>query len=360
MASASERKCIYCGHPLKVPTRPAHVFPNGLGGRLDSIDTVCDGADGSEDCNNSFSNIEGQVCRRLEAMGAFRGARRGDRKNIKTEVEHQASMWHVEGARMDEKAKRRRDGGLVQPLPSRRADQIATIGDHLHDLHLPPEAMLDGRYKLGAEPDVPPVSAEMERVDGHLKWGDRISKRVMMKIAIELLAHHDHEAARSAELARARRFARYDLGNDMDFHAAPDSETTGSGLPRVKAVWLHGIDVWTSERKLNYRLTLFTEIHWVGTLTEGWTGSRFSASYTFDITDPKKRLVERATRDGAVLVRKSHRVGERDFLDAMDRAEQTNFATSERRTGRAPKPDLDDLYPDVKVFMEKRGWIKKP
>jgi hypothetical protein len=80
--------------------------------------------------------------------------------------------------------------------------------------------MLDGRFNLEQEPDVSPVDPEqVEPVEGTLLWGDRNTKRVMMKIAIELLAHLEPDAARSGELERARRFARYDEGHEMDFRA---------------------------------------------------------------------------------------------------------------------------------------------
>jgi len=48
VTDASVPACIYCGCKLNVPTRPAHVFPEGLGGRLATTTTVCN------DCNNAF------------------------------------------------------------------------------------------------------------------------------------------------------------------------------------------------------------------------------------------------------------------------------------------------------------------
>ncbi len=232
MAVALASKCIYCSCTLKVQTKPAHVFPEGLGGRLATTTTVCD------DCNNSFSNIEGQVCLRLAAMGAFAGARRGDRKYVSTEIEFQGSKWRLENGRMDEMAKPPREKGRINPLPARREDQVATVARALKSRGLPAEAMLDGRFTQEEEPDVPPVEPlQTEPVEHGFNWGDRISKRVMIKIAIELLAYFDPDAARSPELDRARRFARYDDGSEMDFRAGPDIETLGAGIPRVEATW---------------------------------------------------------------------------------------------------------------------------
>lgn len=84
----------------------------GLGGRLASTTTVCD------ECNKSFSDIEGDACLRLAAMGAFRGARRDDRKFIKADVEHPGSRFRVENARMDESPKPPR--GREWPTPALR------------------------------------------------------------------------------------------------------------------------------------------------------------------------------------------------------------------------------------------------
>lgn len=343
-------RCIYCGCALEVQTKPAHVFSEGLGGRLATTTTVCD------DCNNSFSNIEGQVCLRLAAIGAFAGARRGDRKYVSTVIESQGSKWRLENGRMDQMAEPPREKGRINPLPARREDQIATIARALKSRGLPAEAMLDGRFALEEESDVPPVEPlQTEPVELGFKWGDRTSKRVMIKIAIELLAYFDPDGARSPELDRARRFARYDDGNEMDFRAGPDIETSGSDLPHVETTWFHGMDVWTSGRRLNYRITLFSHIRWVGTLTENWTDPTISASYTFDVASPGVCMLDRELRDGATLVNKSHRLRERECEEAFALVEKTNFDNAQRIKFRAPKPNFEDLYPDVKASMEKHG-----
>lgn len=216
--------------------------------------------------------------------------------------------------------------------------------------------MLDGRFTLEAEPDIPPVEPlQPEPVEHGITWGDGISKRVMIKIAIELLAYFDADAARSSALSRARRFARYDDGRETDFRAGVDGETSGAGLPHVEAMWFHGMDVWTSGGKLNYRMTLFSHVRWVGTLTESWTGAVISASYTFDITSPGRWTCTRELRDGAALVGKSRRVRMREHGEALALVEKANFDNAQRIMCRAPKPDFQDLYPDVKSLMEKRS-----
>jgi hypothetical protein len=109
---------------------------------------------------------------------------------------------------------------------------------------------------------------------------------------------------------------------------------------------------------------VYAELHrlavgYMRTLTECWTGHPSSASYTFDVMDPAKSVVISEGRDGATLVRKSHRLRKHENDRAASIVETTNFETAERRTGRAPKPSFEDLYPDVKSLMEKRGWIPK-
>lgn len=132
--------CIYCRHELVGTVRPAHIVPEGMGGRLTSRTTVCN------DCNNSFANIEGTACERL-----------------------------------------------------------------------------------------------------------------------------------------ARRFARYDEG---DFFAGVDTETAGSRLPLVDAPYVHAIEIWTSGSRLNYRMVLFKELTFVGTLSESWGGSALRGSYSFNVQRP--------------------------------------------------------------------------
>ena len=67
-------RCIYCGSEPAGVIRPAHVVPEGMGGRLAGTSTVCNA------CNNSFSGIEGIACERLAPYGGAVGALRGDRK----------------------------------------------------------------------------------------------------------------------------------------------------------------------------------------------------------------------------------------------------------------------------------------
>jgi hypothetical protein len=344
-----QSRCIYCGRVLAVPTWPAHVFPNGAGGRLTTTTTVCN------ECNNSTSGIEGDFCLGLAQAGALAGARRGDRKPIAATIEHEAKKWHAEGGRMDEMAPPPREKGRVNPLPARREDQVRTIVSNLKSHGLPAEAMLDDRYTLEHE-DAPPPESDTPAEPVVITWslGERASKRVMYKIAIELLAYFDAQGACAPELDPVRRFVRYDEGEEWNFPMGVDTETTASQIAPVDAVLFHGIDVWTAGRNVHFRLTLFTELRVVGTLTEAWSGGPFSTRYTWDIKDPANNKVSLEPSDGARLVRKSRRVRDREMADALACMEETSLGNSERRRIRAPRPDFKDLYEDVCATMNKK------
>jgi hypothetical protein len=55
--------------------------------------------------------------------------------------------------------------------------------------------------------------------------GDRASKRLMYKIALELWAYFDAHAASSPELVPVRRFVGYDEGDEANFPMGVDTET---------------------------------------------------------------------------------------------------------------------------------------
>jgi hypothetical protein len=339
-------RCIYCGCELMEGVRPAHVIPNGIGGRLRSITTVCNA------CNNSFTGIESMTWERLARQGACVGALRGDGSPITTIVKFEGSEWRVGGARMDERAGPPTERGRSWEMPALREDTIKRIVTALRSLDLPPEAMLDGRFVLEPAADVPPVGETIVEPIESVISVDRVSARVMIKAAIELLAHRHGDEARRPALERARRFARYDEGQ---FYARVDVETAGARLPLVSAPHVHGIELWSAGMKLHCRMVLFTEIRFVGTLTDGWTGPSLRCSYSFNVQDPWSMSVTCEGGDGATLANKSFRVRQRELDDAVAKLRAFNFSTSERRRMRAPPPSFKDLYPDVVEAMKKKG-----
>lgn len=339
-------RCLYCEAPLEGVVRPAHVIPEGMGGRLASTSTVCN------DCNNSFARIEGIACQRLATQGALVGALRGDREPITAVVTLEGSTYRAGRGRMDELAGPPTDRGRVYPMPARREDQIKVVVSALRARHLPPEALLDGRFKLEEAAAVAPIGeTQAEPVEVSMAWCDRATKRVMTKAALELLAHLFPNEATRPELEGVRRFARYDEG---DFFAGVDTSTAGAGLPLLDAPYVHAIEVWTAGMRCHYRMILFTELRFVGTLAEVRIGKALRSSYSFDVKDPANRRVIAESGDGATLVNKSQRVRQRELDVALEKLEELNWSTSARRRVRAPPPSFKDLYPDVVRAMGKR------
>lgn len=339
--------CIYCRRELVGTIRPAHIIPEGMGGRLKSRTTVCN------DCNNSFANIEGIACERLATNGALIGALRGDGEPIAAVVEFEGSNYRAAGGRMDQLVGPPTERGRVWSMPARREDQVNRIVTALRSRRLPPEALLDGRFTLQHATDLPPLVDEPANpIEFSLLWCDRLSKRVMMKTAVELLAHLHGDAARRTELDHARRFARYDEG---DFFAGVDTETAGARLPLVDTPYVHAIELWTSGSRLNYRMVLFKELIFVGTLSESWGGSALRASYSLNVQRPTEMQVHSDESDGAVLVNKSPRVRRTELDVALAKLEDFNLATSERRRTRAAQTSFEDLYPHVAAAMSRKG-----
>jgi hypothetical protein len=335
--------CIYCGIQLVPGTAPAHIISKCLGGRVTSRTSVC------TPCNNSFTSIEDEACRRVAPNSAMAGGRRGDGSFVSAVIAHEGSEYRVQNTRMDELAGPPLERGRVHPMPARREDQVRTVVRALRSRGWGPEAMLDGRFRLERDADVPPVpEMQTDPIETIFRWCDRITKRAMVRSAIELIAFFEPEAARLPQLESVRRFARYDEG---DHWAGVDTETTASGLEQVEALYIHGIDFWTAGAKLHYRMTLFSLLHFVGTLTESWSAGSMRGSYTLDIRAPAETAVVFDRSDGATLVGKSDRVRRRELDDALEQHETTSMANSERRRGRAPALDFNDLYPDVVAAM---------
>jgi hypothetical protein len=322
--------CIYCGSALIGAVSPAHIVPEGMGGRLASDTTVCN------DCNNSFANAEGTMCLRLAKQGALANALRGDNRAITAVIEHQGSKYHAERSRMDELAKPPSNRGRVWDMPARREDQIRVIVTALRSRRLPPEAMLDGRFKLEPDTEVPPTDdTQADPIDIPLVWCDRLTTRLMVKMSVELVAKLRDNAARRFELEPARRFARYDEGG---FYGHVDTATPGAQLPIVDAPYVHAIETWTSGVRLHHRMILFTELRFVGSLTHSWSGSPFRCSYSFNVQNPADMLVQSEAGDGAALVNKSERVRRRELDASLARLEDLSLGSSARRRTRGAPP----------------------
>lgn len=338
--------CIYCGCTLIQPTRPAHIVPDGMGGRLTSTSTCCN------DCNNKFSKLEGDACLRIAPIAALAGARRGDRSFIRAKISTPHGKFIAENRRLDELAAPPRARGTVRPLPARREDQIAIVVAMLRDFNLPIEALRDGRlaFEADAIEPAPVPEFQQEPTSGTLRWLDRSTRRLMVKMALEFLAYWHPRAARDRILSSAVRFSRYDDGENP--WAAVDTETSASGIPLVEDNIVHGLEIWTVETSLFYRMTLFSEFRFVGILSEQNPIREFAAAYSFDITDPANYRVAAENRDGASLVRKSSRTRRRELDLACEKFLATSYERSERRQGRAPPPSIEDLYDEIAHRMK--------
>jgi hypothetical protein len=340
-----EAKCIYCGVILR-DEPPAHVVPEGMGGRLASSTSVC------RTCNNDFSETEGKACLRIAPFMALAGARRGDGPFVRAKrIEHEGKVYDAAGGRMTARPKPPENRGRHLHLPTREEDFGRVTSDWLDQLGLPPEALLDGRARIQTPEPLPDDDRPVEPITLTFRWDGDDEKRVMTKAAIELMAYFDAPLACRNELTSAKRFARDGEGF---IPCWVDTETSGACLPRVNALWIHGIEIWTAGTKLNYRWTLFTELHVVATLTDQWHGGPFRASYTFDILAPGTRTQLHEFKDGAALVNKSDRVHSTEFTAAMKRMEATSIATSAMKRTRTPVTDALDLHRKVLAFRAKR------
>ena len=66
--------CVYCDTPLLPGTKPAHVIPSALGGRLKSRTYCC------SECNNAISDSEKRLAEALRVFTSMLGVKRGDNR----------------------------------------------------------------------------------------------------------------------------------------------------------------------------------------------------------------------------------------------------------------------------------------
>jgi hypothetical protein len=153
-------RCIYCGRVLVVPTRPAHVFPNGAGGRLTTTTTVCN------ECNNSTSGIEGDFCLGLAQAGALVGARRGDRKPIPL---GRLELWLRRAKTIARPSSRTPRTTAAKARPLRRSRHRRPEARHANDNDHQSACLDDHHQARSATSEVEPVVREL----GASKWSPR-------------------------------------------------------------------------------------------------------------------------------------------------------------------------------------------
>lgn|GEM_PF-5624640 len=345
-------RCLYCPAELGAHNETlAHVFADALGGKLCSPEVCC------ASCNNSFTGVESRCVNALAVVGALLGARKGDGTPIEASFEHEGRRFRARAGSMLEEAPPPTDKGRRWPLPADGRKQVDQVIRALRERKLPPEALNDGRMSLAdaADDEEPEGLRDANAgVSTPMEWGFAEAKRMQIKIACELLAHSRADVARNESLREACAYARNGRG---DWHVPFDSSTSGSGLPEVAAPYRHAVDVWTNNRCLHSRLTLFTELRFVATLTSAWEGPSLQLSYSFDCRDPAEICVEHGNQDGAMLIRKSARVSHSELLEASARLSETmKMLTPNPIAYRAESLSQGEFYRQVKQKFDLKPW----
>lgn len=293
--------CIYCRAPLGPRTTFAHVIPSCLGGRLRSRTICC------TTCNNAISPAENSLCSALREASVAVGARDGDNQPVHAEVTWNGKVYDYSDGLGEQRlpAPKYERGSLVFSLPGKPKEQAAVIAKQLWAARLTANALDDGRFRI--EPNTtfniqphPPTPA---RLDWAAVLGTTEHMRVVMKMALELLAYvRPEDARRWGSLRDARLYVR----SAKEEHPLParfDALSEGSGILAAEDLpqLAHAVEVWTHRRNLNYRVTLFGGLHVTGPLATSWTGPAFSIAHGLDPTQPSIRLDRSASTDGASL-----------------------------------------------------------
>lgn len=293
--------CIYCREPLGPDTDLAHVIPKALGGRLAAKNICC------TTCNRAISVIENEFCSALRTASAALGARNAENQPIHADVEANGKRYdYTDGVGEQLLPPPKHDGeGLAFPLPGGVAEQASEIAKRLWMARLTPKALDDGTFRI--EPDttfgVQPHPPTLKMLDWVVELGTTAHMRVVLKTALELLAFvHPSEARRWSELRKARRYIR-EGEDDGTLPARFDALSEGSQVlnPATLPPLAHAVEVWTYQRNIHYRVTLFGGLHVTGALTTEWGGGPFTLAHALDPTRPSWHLDERRDSGGPPL-----------------------------------------------------------
>lgn len=348
-------RCLYCKDELGPNNRSfAHVFSNGLGGRLQSDKLCC------HDCNTSFTEIESTCIRAMAPVGAMMKARRGDGEPIQAVFEHDGRRFRLGDGGMFEEAPPPTAKGQKWSLPADEERQVTQVVTMLRQRRLPPEALTDGTMLLVDAPPEPTPEGLANPDAGvvvNMEWDYPHARRLQFKFACDLIAYLEPELARSERLRAAAEFARHGRG---DFRVSFDASTAGSFLPEVDAPYGHVIEVWTRRACVHTRIGLFTELRFVGTLTSSWDGPSFRFSYSFDCLDPRLVSIERGTGDGDFVVKRSPSLTHSELLQASARLSETmKTRATDVRAYRAEALTADEFYRRIKPMFEAKPWVTK-
>lgn len=180
--------------------------------------------------------------------------------------------------------------------------------------------------------------------------------RVAAKMALELLAVRRPALGRRwEELRPARRFVRHGEGV-LPVRVEALSKGAGLRRPRGFPVLAHAVEVWTHQRNLHFRVTLFGRLHATGTLATGWQGPRLSLLHAFDPTRPGKHVKLASNRDGPGLGVWHGRLKQETFAEFAKWFERQTRRLSRRVMRRPfkhpPTPDLAELRPLIEAKYE--------
>jgi HNH endonuclease len=290
--------CIYCRTPLGPETRRAHVIPQCLGGRLWSTTICCN------DCNNTISPLENELCKALREPSAALRARDAENQPIQAQVEADGKTYdYADGlGNLCLPAPEFKEGKLVFPLPGDPDKLADIIAHHLWRNGLTPGALDTGT--IGIEPDqtfhIKPHPPERKMLFSRLEVGTAAQMRVVMKMALELPAHLRPDDARRWDVLRpARLYVREGVDDGM-LPARFEALSEGAGLFQADEVprLSHAVEVWTNRQNLHYRVTFFGGLHVTGSLSTRWNGSAFCIGHALDPQKPRRYVTKNADPTG--------------------------------------------------------------
>jgi len=148
------------------------------------------------------------------------------------------------------------------------------IAHQLWRNHLTPAALDTGTIRI--EPDrtfhIKPHPPERKMLFSGLELGTDAHMRVVVKMALELLAYLRPDDARRWDVLRAARLYVRDGIDDGTLPARFDALWDGAGLFGANEVpqLAHAVVVWTYRKNLHYRVTFFGGLHVTGSLSTAW------------------------------------------------------------------------------------------
>lgn len=278
------RLCLFCPTPLDPKTRLEHPVLNRIGGRLRSRELICDS------CNHGLgaaidSPLADQFKTLCHALWVRSGT--GDEPPTLRGVQSELGLLDIgpAGAHKSEikwpQPEPAPDGkGYTLKLDARNTDHMVeqlvhsarrigiTTFEQFKARWRPPEQMYADKTPI------PPLNLP-------LGVGDPEHLRSIAKSAIEILAVHDADAARSAELDAVRRFITRGEGDRVawlftDGPALPFSDEELGAFPHVVSVWAE------TGSPMFARVTLFGYFHFLVVLADSWSGGPLAISHAVD------------------------------------------------------------------------------